>query len=157
MIVQDCDSFEGVVLSQVSKDAIEAQLALAKEVRRKGAIASTASEEKMVIKHASKNPPSVYQIGDEVLVQYNKNKACNKITGKGVSAPQSYKGEVTECKIKTNRYKLSIEVDGKCVSEWFSVSKMSSVTRAEEKKRKKNIDGECDGFGMLLCYLINSY
>ncbi len=120
-------------LAQVSKGAIESHITLTKEIRKIGALVSSAAEKKIVSKHASKTPPSVYQVGDELLVQFNKNKNCNKIKGKGVSAPRCYNGKVVERKLKTKKYKVSFEVEGKSTVEWFSVTELSSVTRLEEK------------------------
>ena len=38
----------------------------------------------------------------------------------------------------TNKYKVQVYVDGTCMEEWVSVSKITSLTRAEEKLRETN-------------------
>lgn len=129
-------------LSTINKDAIAAHLALVQRVRKKGALASIAAEKKEVTKHAAKESPTLYKVGDEVLVQVD-SKKCNKVKGKGVTKPWCYTGKVVDCKTKINKYKVSTMVDSKEIVEWFSVTKLTSVTREQEKQRDKNTNGKC--------------
>ena len=62
-----------------------------------------------------------------MLVQIE-NKKCNKVKGKGVSVQLSDKGIVVDTNIPINKYKVKVEVEGKEIEEWLSVSKMSSIT-----------------------------
>lgn len=100
-------------MSKISKDAVKVHLMLVKRTRKKGALASTTSEKQMVKKHASKHPPSIYRVNDEVLVQFDSNKKSNKVKAKGVSVPLSYSGKVIKCNIKSNRYKINVDVEAR--------------------------------------------
>ena len=111
---------------------------MVKKVRKKGAQASTIAAKRSIDRHAAKVPPAVYKVGDEVLVQAA-NKKWNKVKAKGVTVPRSYTGKVLEVNMKINKYKVSVDIDGTNEEQWVEVSKITSVTRGQEKKRVKNI------------------
>ena len=127
--------------SKIKREAVSAHMSMIQRVRKKGALSSIKSEKKEVEKQASKEPPSLYEVGDEVLVQVE-NKKSNKVKGKGVTVPRCYTGKVVGCNTKINKYKVSTVVDSKELIQWYSVSKITSVTRAQEKIRQKNTDCE---------------
>lgn len=108
-------------------------------VRHKAALKSAQADNQAIKRQASKEAPSVYKCGDKVLVKYERKKG--KIKAKGVGVVSSYQGEIVDCKVDTNRYKVKADVDGKEVVEWMCVSRLSSLTRAEEKARDKNVQG----------------
>ena len=91
----------------------------------------------MVKRNLTKDPPRLYSAGQEVLVKLQ-SKKWNKVKGKGVSVPPSSLGKVVDVRPATNKYKVQVYVDGTCMEEWVSVSKITSLTRAEEKLRETN-------------------
>ena len=87
----------------------------------------------MISRHGNKFPPSVYELGDKVLV---KMKISNKkIRGKH-KIFDIIKGNVINR--KETRYDVNyIDKKGKGRSDWFPVSTAASVTRTIEIERKR--------------------
>lgn len=127
-------------MSDTSDERIKEHMALLETVRKKAALKSQKADEQAIARQSLKEAPSKYKVGDEVLVQFE-SKKCNKVKGKGVAVIPSFSGKVVDCNLELNKYKVMSEVDGKEVSEWISVSRMSSTTRAEEITRDKNVQG----------------
>lgn len=118
---------------------------IAQETRHKAIVKSIKSEDQEIKIHSAKNPPTLFDLGDEVLVQLD-NKKANKVKGKGVSVQSSVPCPVTEWKPDLNKYKVKVvDVQDKQCEQWVSVNKMTSMTRGDKKSRKKNI-----GDGMIL-------
>ena len=91
----------------------------------------------MVNKQKSQNPPSVYDIGDRVIIKASKSKKCNKVAGKGVSVQSCHEALVIDYSSTVQKYKVQFEQNGKQLEEWVPVNSISSITRAEENERPK--------------------
>ena len=125
-------------------DILKQRAALLTVIHEKAMSVSKRANELMVTKHAAKNPPCVYSTGEEVLVKL-KSKKWNKVKGKGLAVPPSYKCKVLDSRPSTHQYKVLVHVDGQDKEEWVSVAQISSLTRAEDKLREKSDSGiECD-------------
>ena len=131
------DEFEFPELTSAVTDGIKEHMSVVWTIREKAALKSQKVGQQMVASYVSKNTPSIYEVGDKVLVQVENRAKCNKIKGKGVSVQTSYPGIVVDCNSDINKYKVSVEVEGKKIVEWINVSKMSSMTRGEENRREK--------------------
>ena len=89
----------------------------------------------MVTSHLSKNPPSVYEIGEQVLIKLLISD--KKIRGKK-KASDIVKGEIVDR--DTNPYKVKYMNKLKSVKmDWFPVSMITSETRTLEKKISNNL------------------
>ena len=87
-------------------------MALLATIRNKAALGYLHVDEQTIRRQASKEAPSVYKMGDNVLVQFER-KRWNKVKGKGVGVIQSYPGEVVDCNLVVNWYKVKAILDGK--------------------------------------------
>ena len=86
----------------------------------------------MVTRHLLKNPPSVYEIGEQVLKLLISDK---KIRGKK-NTFDIVKGEVVDW--DTNRYKVKYMNKLKSFKmDWFPVSVITSETRTLERKKQQ--------------------
>lgn len=121
-------------------DSIREHMSVVRTIREKASLKSMKSAQQEVDRHAANNPPSMYSVGDKVLIQVD-NKKSNKMKGKGISVKPCHPGIVVDCNTAINKYKVKADVEGKEFQEWVSVSKISSVTRAEESRRERNVDG----------------
>ena len=127
-------------------EVLEQRVSLLSVIHEKAMKVSKRADELMVSRHATKNPPCVYSVGEEVLVKM-KSKKWNKVKGKGLSVPPSSVGRVLETRPTTNQYKVVLRVDGQDKVEWISVSQISSLTRAEDKQRERT--GTVQGISIL--------
>ena len=82
---------------------------VANEIRNKAIEKSQKSAQQEVRIHSTKNPPTLFDVGDEVLVQAE-NKKANKVKGKGVSVGICVSGVVLESKVDLNKYKVRMNV-----------------------------------------------
>ena len=103
-----------VVDGQMSSKSAEVKrhLDLFWKVRRAAAKKSNLVNKKTVRRHATKHPPSLYKVGETVLVQFQ-SKKWNKVKGKGVSVPKSTTATITKVNHKLNKYKVKADIDGK--------------------------------------------
>ena len=89
---------------------------------------------RMVDAHARKNKISIYNVGDNVLVQ--NPKAKTKRGKRLLTEIPAFEGKIV-C-TKGLRYKVQYETDvGEHVTDWFPVSSITSLTRASDKRRTK--------------------
>ena len=120
----------------VSLDLAKEHLQVIKTVREKASACSRKADKVMVKKRLSRHPPSVYDVKETVLVKLVKSKNCNKIEGKGVSAPSSYEGVIIDRNLDIGKYKVRFMIDETECEEWVTVNCISSITRADEKERQ---------------------
>ena len=92
--------------------------------------ASKRCSDRMVNKGIRRNPPSIYRIGDEVLVRIHHPKRRPK--GQLVTV-----GTVLKRNLYTARYKVQYIDKGNIQQKWFSVKNVTSTTRSLEKDRPK--------------------
>ena len=89
--------------------------------------------DKMISWHGNKLPPSVYELGEKVLVKMKISD--KKIRGKHKTF-DIIKGKIVNQ--KETLYEVNyIDKKGKDRSDWFPVSAITSVTRTIEKERKR--------------------
>ena len=90
--------------------------------------------DKMISRHGNKLPPSVYELGEKVLVKMKISD--KKIRGKHKTF-DIIKGKIVNRKY--TRYEVNyIDKKGKDRSDWFPVSVITSVTRTIEKTKSNN-------------------
>jgi len=87
---------------------------------------------RMISRGIRHNPPSIYAVGDEVLVRVQHPK--KKPTMEFVKV-----GKVTGRNLYCGRYKVKYRQQEDIRENWFSVKNLTSTTRSQEKKRKKFI------------------
>ena len=141
-------------MSEVCEDRIKEHMQLLCNMRRKAALQAHKAAEQMVERQRVKDPPSMYNVGERVLLLVE-SKKWNKVRGKGVAVNPSCEAEVLACNIKLDKYKVKCTIDGKEVSQWVHVSKILSLTRAEENMREKNVQGMSYNIDMHACILVN--
>lgn len=112
---------------------IEKHLKIAKFVREQAKLSSDKAEKKLVQTFSAKNPPSVYKVGESVLVKLyssrSRKKGMNKYT-------RVITGRIDKRNMKQGTYKVSYELSGKHLHGWFKVTELTSLTKSEEKSRK---------------------
>lgn len=88
----------------------------------------------MVRKACTANPPSIYDLNDEVLVRI----WCK--THRLTKKHAVLNGVIVKRNLKLSKYKVKFTPLGKtaCSLKWFSVKDISSVTRGEERRRQKS-------------------
>ena len=124
-------------LQSVSIDSVKSHLMLIKTVRERAANKSENTDKAMIKKQNSRDPPSIYDIGDRVIVKASKSKKSNKVVGKGVSVQPCHEASVIGSNPTLQKYKVQLEWDGKIFEEWVPVNCISLITRAEENERPK--------------------
>ena len=112
---------------------IKQHLTIAKFVRAQAKLCSDKADKKMVKTFASKNPPSIYQVGEHVLVNLygskSRRKSLNKYT-------RVITGRIENTNVKQGRYKVCYELSGKELHGWFKVTALTSLTKCAEKSKK---------------------
>jgi hypothetical protein len=105
-------------------------------IRTEAKISSNAAATKMVQQHFSRNLPSEYAEGDDVLVRLRQRHS--QIKGKKCSAKTvCYQGKVIKKGVHGLEYTIEYTKDGEIKTGHFGVSDLTSLTVAEEKRRPK--------------------
>ena len=123
-----------VNLPDKQNESLQQHLEMVRAVRVRVAHKSNATNQRMIRRHGSQLPHSMYAIGDEVLVKTHKKK-WNKIKGKGITTKRSSKGVVVAANVAFNKYK--VKLDNSPNEMWVSVNSLTSLTRKKEKNREK--------------------
>lgn len=104
-----------------------------KWIRQAASAASRRCENRMIQKGLRNNPPSVYNIGEKVLIRYPAaKKKCSKrsiLTAKILSR-----------NLKTCKYKVQFKYppsSSKTLNKWISVNDITSTTMDKEKRKRK--------------------
>ena len=111
-----------------------------KRVKAKRTQALSASEKcasRMVEREAKKSPPSVYQVGETVLIRYPG-------TGrKWVKKRYVLEAQVLKRNLEKDLYKVlfSSPISGKKTNKWMSVCDVTSTTMDKENRKKKKAKG----------------
>ena len=134
--LEEADTIVDVVLKQRAE--------LLTVIHEKASEKSKKADKQMIERHSAKNPPSIYTVGEEVLVKLT-SKKWNKVRGKGISLPPSTVGKVVEVRPATNKYKVLVSVEDKTKAEWVCVSSLTSLTRADDKMREKEESTQLPG------------
>ena len=101
------------------------------EVRASVVRDSERCNQRMVNRGVKKHPPSVYNIGEKVLVRVRHPRKKPK-------SMYTVRGTILERRLSSARYKIQYTATkGNSVTEWFSVENVTSVTIEKEKRRKK--------------------
>ena len=100
-------------------------------------LASTNSRQtaKMMVQSAAAtHSPTVYTVGNEVLVRWFSSTSRKKSDLRGLVKRQSrvVKGTITKKK-KCSQYKVRYQFNGRVEEKWYSVSDITSVTYEKEK------------------------
>ena len=106
---------------------------MAKFVREQAKLSSDKAEKKLVQTFSAKNPPSVYKLGESVLVKLHSSRSRKKGMNKYT---QVISGRIDKKNMKKGTYKVSYQLSGKQLHGWFKVSELTSLTKSEEKSRK---------------------
>ena len=112
---------------------IKEHLKIAKFVREQAKLSSDKAEKKLVQTFAAKNPPSVYKVGESVLVKLHSSRSRKKGMNKYTRV---ITGRIDKKNMKQGTYKVSYELSGKQLHGWFKVTELTSLTKSEEKSRK---------------------
>lgn len=116
--------------SKRQRDLFEKQRA---RVRKRAKKATKCCNEQMIHRACTANPPSIYNVKDEVLVRIH----CK--THKMTKKHAILNGIIVKRNLRLSKYKVRftpLEKSGFSV-RWFSVTDISSVTRDEERRRQK--------------------
>ena len=116
------------------KEAIKDWRIKCKQVTADATKKQLKQQEKMVNRHKSNNPPSIYEVGEEVIVKITKS---DKRIKKGKNAPLVIPAIITERKNNYN-YRVKVEEpDGKSKIISLPVSHITSITRQQEIEKKR--------------------
>ena len=106
-------------------------------LRQKALNASNNAAQKMVKRELKRHPPSLYVIGETVLVRIPTSKKTVK--GKKKSLKSTCEGRVVDMDHALHRYKIQytdpVTLKGK--KNWFKVNDITSLTKEEENKRQE--------------------
>ena len=114
-----------------SQKALKEHVEVTEKIRAAASFASGKAAEKSIRLSLKRRPPTVYHVGDDVLVRPSKRwKALNKST----SVPIIAEGKVVATDDENSRYHIAL-----CTgeTEWYAVTNINSLTVEEEKKRPK--------------------
>ena len=86
----------------------------------------------MVARGERNNPPSIYEVGETVLIHYPS-------ATKSVSKRHVLKADVVDRNVPKHKYKVKFvsPPTGKLIEKWISVSDITSLTMEREKKNEK--------------------
>ena len=132
-IVEGCTNNEDTVLpSKKQRNLFEKER---KEKRRRAKNATKNCNERMVRRACNANPPSIYDVNDEVLVRIRCK--THRLTKKHTIL----NGVIMKRNLRLSKYKVKFSPPGKTdfTLKWFSVKDICSVTRDEERRRQKSI------------------
>ena len=105
-------------------------------VREKATSISKKTARDMVKHYGSKYPPALYSVGSVVLVKRFTSKSRKNAGTKSASkASQIVEGTITDKNESHSTYKIRYSLSGREIEDWFSVSDITSLTVAEEKKK----------------------
>ena len=106
-------------------------------LRQKALNASNNAAQKMVKRELKRHPPSLYFIGETVLVRIPTSKKTVK--GKKKSLKSTCEGRVVDMDHALHRYKIQytdpVTLKGK--KNWFKVDDFTSLKKEEENKRQE--------------------
>lgn len=99
-------------------------------MRRRAKNATECCNEQMVRRACAANPPSIYNVNDEVLGRIRSK------THRLTKRPAVLSGVVVKRNLRLSKYKVKFTPLGKSGFrlQWFSVKDISSVTRDEERR-----------------------
>ena len=91
----------------------------------------------MVEREAKKRPPSVYQVGETVHIQYPGTGS------KLVKKRYVLEAQVLKRNLKKDLYQVSFSspISGKKTNKWMSVCDVTSMTMDKENRKKKKAKG----------------
>ena len=114
-----------------SKDYSEHETNL-RAIRNLASSATRKCAQRMVAHGERKNPPSVYEVGETVLIRYPSTK-------KSVSKRHVLKANIVDRKVPKHQYKVKFVslTTGKLIEKWISVSDITSLTIEREKRKRK--------------------
>ena len=114
-----------------SKDYSEHETNL-RAVRNLASSATRKCARRAVASGERNNPPSVYKLGETVLIRYPS-------TTKSVSKRHVLKADVVGRKLPKHKYKVKFvsPMTGKLIEKWISVSDITSITMEREKRKRK--------------------
>ena len=118
--------------SSVPKDYKSHELQITR-IRKAAALVSKRCESRMIKKGLKNNPPSVYDIGEKVLIRYP---TAKKLCSKRCVLP----GRVLKRNLRTCKYKVKFTYPSKSsntLRKWISVSDITSTTMNKEHEKKK--------------------
>ena len=130
--------YDNFVICHVQGDTVQSQEALTrhlevtKKIRVAAHFASTKAAERSIRLSMKRRPPTVYDVGDDVLVRPASKKL--KALNKSLSVPSIAEGKVVMADKKQSRYKIML---GTGEIEWYTVSNITSCTVGEERKKHK--------------------
>ena len=128
-VTSDCEG----IMKGLGDTQIEKHLEVAKFVREQARLFSDKAEKKLVQTFSAKNPPSVYKVGESVLVKVHSSKSRKVGMNKYAKV---ITGRFEKRNSKQGTYKVSYQLSGKQVHRWFKVTDLTSLTKNEEKSRK---------------------
>ena len=101
-------------------------------IRNLASPATRKCAQRMVAHGERKNPPSVYEVGETVLIRYPSTK-------KSVSKRHVLKANIVDRKVPKHQYKVKFvsPTTGKLIEKWISVSDIKSLTMEREKRKRK--------------------
>ena len=104
------------------------------KVRKEAECNSDKAARGMIKMNLRKNPPSRYDVGDEVIVQVKRKDNRLKRGSTNLTIPRVCRGTVIEVNHTNHKYKVKVN-EGK--PEWFKVNQITSTTKEEENFRQQ--------------------
>ena len=87
----------------------------------------------MVARGERNNPPSIYKVGETVLIRYPSKT-------KSVTKRHILEADVVARNVRLHKYKVAFlsPTTGKLINKWIPVSNVTSLTMEKEKQKRKN-------------------
>lgn len=95
-------------------------------------LASSATRRCMVARGERNNPPSIYKVGETVLIRYPSKT-------KSVIKRHILEADVVARNVRLHKYKVAFlsPTTGKFINKWIHVSDVASLTMEKEKQKKE--------------------
>ena len=102
-------------------------------IRNLASAATRRCANRMVARGERNNPPSIYEVGETVLIRYPS--ATKSVTKRHV-----LEADVVERNVRLHKYKVAFisPTTGKVIHKWIPVSDLTSLTMAREKQKRKS-------------------
>ena len=107
-----------------------------KATRKQALSATEKCANRKVNKEAKKHPPSIYDLGETVLIRYPSTGS------KIVKKRYVLEGKILKRNLKNGLYKVAFSSPSteKRINKWISVCNITSTTMEKEKKKQKNVN-----------------
>lgn len=100
-------------------------------IRQRARTANEKYMNRLILKASGSTPASIYHVSEDILVKIKDNN--HRVNKKYGVMP----GTIVKRNFKLSKYKVQYQTPNGSKQRWFSVADITSVTRGDEKRRRK--------------------